>query len=84
MVQWAFRVILFICGTKVTVIGGEENLKDQGGLIASETTEAISILSSPMRCPRLTGYIAKRIWKDCRCCALDGACTVCFIDREGS
>ena len=21
MVQWAFRVILFICGTKVTVIG---------------------------------------------------------------
>ena len=25
MVQWAFRVILFICGTKVTVIG-EENV----------------------------------------------------------
>ena len=25
MVQWAFKVILFICGTKVTVIG-EENV----------------------------------------------------------
>ena len=29
MVQWAFRVILFICGTKVTVIGEENVPKDQ-------------------------------------------------------
>ena len=28
MVQWAFRVILFICGTKVTVIGEENVPKD--------------------------------------------------------
>ena len=30
MVQWAFRVILFICGTKVTVIG-EENVPKMPG-----------------------------------------------------
>ena len=29
MVQWAFRVILFLCGTKVTVIGEENVPKDQ-------------------------------------------------------
>ena len=29
MVQWAFRVILFICGTKVTVIGEENVPKDE-------------------------------------------------------
>ena len=33
MVQWAFRVILFICGTKVTVIGEENVPKDQAVLI---------------------------------------------------
>ena len=32
MVQWAFRVILFICGTKVTVIGEENVPKDQAVL----------------------------------------------------
>ena len=32
MVQWAFRVILFICGTKVTVIGKENVPKDQAVL----------------------------------------------------
>ena len=32
MVQWAFRVILFICGTKVTVIGEENVPKDEAVL----------------------------------------------------
>ena len=29
MVQWAFRVILFICGTRLTIIGEENVPKDQ-------------------------------------------------------
>ena len=29
MVQWAFRVVLFICGTKITVIGEENVPKDE-------------------------------------------------------
>ena len=29
IVQWAFKVILFLCGTKLTVIGEENVPKDQ-------------------------------------------------------
>ena len=32
MVQWAFKVVLFICGTKLTVIGEENVPKDQAVL----------------------------------------------------
>ena len=47
MVQWAFRVILFICGTKVTVIG-EENVPKDEAVLYIGNHKATSTLSSPM------------------------------------
>ena len=60
MVQWAFRVILFICGTKVTVIGGENVPKDQAVLYIGNHRSYFDIIITYARCPRLTGYIAKK------------------------
>ena len=59
MVQWAFRVILFICGTKVTVIGEENVPKDEAVLYIGNHRSFFDILLTYTRCPRLTGYIAK-------------------------
>ena len=59
MVQWAFRVILFICGTKVTVIGEENVPKDVPVLYIGNHRSYFDIIITYSRCPRLTGYIAK-------------------------
>ena len=59
MVQWAFRVILFICGTKVTVIG-EENVPDEPVLFIGNHRSYFDILLTYSRCRRLTGYVAKK------------------------
>ena len=83
MVQWAFRVVLFICGTKVTVIGEENVPKDQAVLYIVNHKSYFDIIITYARCPRLTGYIAKsdmqnvpllRIWMRRLHCL--------FIDRE--
>ena len=83
MVQWAFRVVLFICGTKVTVIGEENVPKDQAVLYIGNHKSYFDIIITYARCPRLTGYIAKsdmqnvpllRIWMRRLHCL--------FIDRE--
>ena len=60
MVQWAFRVILFICGTKVTIIGEENVPKDQAVLYIGNHRSYFDIIITYARCPRLTGYIAKK------------------------
>jgi 1-acyl-sn-glycerol-3-phosphate acyltransferase len=59
MVQWAFRVILFICGTKVTVIGEENVPTDEPVLYICNHRSYFDIIITYARCPRLTGYIAK-------------------------
>ena len=59
LVQWAFKVILFICGTKVTVIGEENVPKDEPVLYIGNHRSYFDIVISYARCPRLTGYIAK-------------------------
>ena len=60
MVQWAFRVILFICGTKVTVIGEENVPKDQAVLYIGNHRSYFDIIITYARCPGLTGYVAKK------------------------
>ena len=60
MVQWAFRVILFICGTKVTVIGEENVPKDQAVLYIGNHKSYFDIIITYARCPGLTGYVAKK------------------------
>lgn len=59
MVQWAFRVILFICGTKLTVIGEENVPKDEPVLYIGNHRSYFDIIITYARCPRLTGYVAK-------------------------
>ena len=60
MVQWAFRVILFICGTKVTVIGEENVPKDTPVLYIGNHKSYFDIIITYARCPGLTGYVAKK------------------------
>ena len=59
MVQWAFRVIMFICGVKLTVIGEENVPKDVPVLYIGNHRSYFDIIITYSRCPRLTGYIAK-------------------------
>ncbi len=59
MVQWAFKVILFICGTKVTVIGEEHVPTDVPVLYIGNHRSYFDIIITYARCPRLTGYVAK-------------------------
>lgn len=59
MVQWAFRVILFICGVKLTVKGEENVPKDEAVLYVCNHKSYFDIIITYSRCPRLTGYISK-------------------------
>ena len=60
MVQWAFRVILFICGTKVTVIGEENVPKDQAVLYIGNHRSYFDILVGYTTVPGLLGFVAKK------------------------
>ena len=59
LVQWAFRVILKISGTEITVIG-EENVPDEAVLFVGNHRSYFDILLTYSRCKRLTGYVAKK------------------------
>ena len=59
MVQWAFRVMLKIAGTRITVIG-EENIPDEPVLFIGNHRSYFDILLTYSRCRRLTGYVAKK------------------------
>ena len=59
MVQWAFRVICFICGVKLTVKGEENVPKDKAVLYVCNHRSYFDIIITYARCPGLTGYVAK-------------------------
>lgn len=60
IVQWAFKVILFLSGTKV-VIKGEENVpKNEPVLYVGNHRSYFDIVITYSRVPDLTGYIAKK------------------------
>ncbi|MFR4352714.1 MAG: lysophospholipid acyltransferase family protein [Roseburia sp.] len=59
IVQWAFRVVLFISGTKITVLGEENIPKDTPVLYIGNHKSYFDIIITYARCPRLTGYVAK-------------------------
>lgn len=83
MVQWAFRVILFICGTKVTVIGEENVPTDEPVLYIGNHRSYFDIIITYARCPRLTGYVAKNSMKKVPLLSLWMKRLHClFIDRE--
>ena len=58
IVQWGFRVILWISGVKVTVIG-EENILDEAALYVGNHRSFFDVLILYVRFRGLTGFIAK-------------------------
>lgn len=61
IVQWAFRVVLFLAGTKTTIIGEERIPKDEAVLYIPNHQSYFDIIITYSRCPNLTGYISKDI-----------------------
>lgn len=59
IVQWAFRVVLFLSGTRLTVIGEENVPKDEAVLYICNHKSFFDIVITYARCPRLTGYVSK-------------------------
>lgn len=59
IVQTAFKIILFLCGTKLTVIGEEHVPKDTAVLYVGNHRSFFDIVITYARCPGLTGYISK-------------------------
>ncbi len=60
IVSWGFRMVAFLSGVKLTVIGEENVPKDQSVLYIGNHRSYFDIVLSYARVPRLTGYIAKK------------------------
>lgn len=58
IVQWGFRTILNIAGTKITVIG-KENMPKEAALYVGNHRSYFDILLLYIQCERLTGFVAK-------------------------
>ncbi len=59
IVNWAFKVILFLSGVKVTVIGEENVPKDKPVLYVGNHHSIFDVLVTYIRVPTLTGYVSK-------------------------
>ena len=59
IIQWAFRVVLFLSGTKLTVIG-KENIPDEPVLYVGNHRSFYDIVIGYSLVPNLTGFIAKK------------------------
>lgn len=60
LVQWAFKVVLFISGTKITVKGLENIPADSPVLFVGNHRSYFDIVISYALTPKLTGYVAKK------------------------
>ncbi|MCR5716327.1 MAG: 1-acyl-sn-glycerol-3-phosphate acyltransferase [Lachnospiraceae bacterium] len=60
IVQWGFRCILWICGTKITTIGKENIPKDQAVLYVANHRSIFDIVLCYSQVPGLTGFLAKK------------------------
>ena len=63
IIQGVFRLILFVAGVKVTVIGEENVPKDRSVLYIGNHRSYFDILLTYSRCPDLTGFVAKKEMK---------------------
>ena len=59
LVQWALKVILFLSGVKLTVIGEENVPTDEAVLYIGNHKSIFDIVITYARCKRLTGYVSK-------------------------
>lgn len=60
IVQWAFRGIMRLAGTKMIILGEENVPKDTPVLYVGNHRSYFDVVMTYMRVPRLTGYIAKK------------------------
>lgn len=60
IVQYAFKIILFIAGVKLTVKGLENIPKDKAVLYIGNHRSYFDIVITYSLCPGLTGYVAKK------------------------
>lgn len=60
IVNWAFRGVLRICGTRIIVIGEENVPKDTAVLYVANHRSFLDIPLTYVRVPRPTGYISKK------------------------
>lgn len=60
IVNWAFRIVIFISGVRLTVLGEENVPKDEPVLYVANHRSYFDILLTYTRVPRPTGYIAKK------------------------
>lgn len=60
IVNWAFRVVIFISGAKVDYIGEENVPKDTPVLYIGNHRSYFDIILTYVKVPRLTGYISKK------------------------
>ena len=59
IVNWAFRCVLSLAGTSITIIGEENVPKDEPVLYIGNHRSYFDIVMTYIRVPRPTGYIAK-------------------------
>lgn len=59
IVQWAFRMVLVICGTEIIVKGEENVITDVPVLYIGNHRSYFDIVIGYSRCPNVTGFIAK-------------------------
>ncbi len=60
IVSWAFRVVTFLAGVDLTVIGAENVPKNESVLYVGNHKSYFDIVLSYSRVPNITGYIAKK------------------------
>lgn len=60
IVQWAFRCVLFLSGTRITVIGEENVPKDEPVLYIGNHRSYFDVVITYARTPGLCGYISKK------------------------
>ncbi|MBQ9438399.1 MAG: 1-acyl-sn-glycerol-3-phosphate acyltransferase [Lachnospiraceae bacterium] len=60
IVQWAFKVITFLAGVQLTVVGEENVPTDEPVLFIGNHRSYFDIILSYARCRGLTGYVSKK------------------------
>lgn len=60
IVNWAFRIVIFLSGTKVIVLGEENVPLDTPVLYVGNHRSFYDIILTYVRVPRPTGYVAKK------------------------
>ena len=83
LIQGAFKFILWVAGTKITVIGEENVPKDTPVLYIGNHRSYFDILLTYSRCPIRTGYVAKKEMEKIPCLSHWMRFINClFLDRK--